>query len=71
MRTPIVIFLKQKCSVKRWSAVAVLAVAVTVELVDAVFGIKGLASSSDFAASNIVDVADVVVGGAAAWMLHG
>ena len=61
-------WLKRKRSVKDWFAIAVLAVAVTVEFADAAFGLNGLASSTNLAASNLVEIADVIDGVTAAWL---
>jgi len=71
MKNSIVKSLKRKRSMKDLCSIAILVVAVAVELTDAAFGIKGLATGSDLAASNVVDVADVMVGAASAWVLHG
>lgn len=71
MRNSIVKSLKRKRSKKDWCVIAILSFAVTIELADAAFGIKGLANGSDFAASNVIDVADVMIGAAATWVLHG
>lgn len=51
--------------------IAALTLAVLLEFADAAFGLNGLASGANLAASNLVDVADVIAGGAAAWFMHG
>lgn len=71
MNTKITSILMRKRSAKDWSAIVVLGFALAVGVIDAAFGINGLATTSDLAASNVVDVADVIIGVAAAWLLHG
>jgi len=71
MKTPIMECLKRKRSTKDWCVIAALTLAVLLEFADAAFGLNGLASGANLAASNLVDVADVIAGGAAAWFMHG
>lgn len=70
MKMQIMERLKRKRSAKDWCVITALAVAVSIEFADAAFGLNGIASSKNLAASNLVDVADVVAGAAAAWFMY-
>lgn len=70
MKRQIVKILKRKRSAKNWCAIGVLTFAVSLELMDAAFGLTSLAADREWATSNVIDVADVVVGATAAWLLR-
>lgn len=63
-------FIKRKRSIKDWCAISVLTCAVAIEIADAAFGFRELSTGPELAASNVVDLADVMIGVAAAWVMH-
>lgn len=63
-------YLARRRSGKEWAVLTILALALLVELLDAGIGIKGDAGGRLFASESIVDLADVAVILAAAWLIR-
>lgn len=70
MKNAIRNFIKRKRSTRDWCVIAALFCAFAIEITDAAFGISELTAGPEMAVSSVVDVADVMIGIAAAWVMH-
>lgn len=63
-------FLTRRRSGKEWAVLAILAIALAVELLNAGFGLRSLGGEHLFASETIVDMADVAIILAAVWLIR-
>lgn len=63
-------FLTRRRGGKEWAVLAILAIALTVEALNAGFGLRSIGGERLFASDSIVDMADVAVVLAAAWLIR-
>jgi len=70
MTSRITEFLTRRRSGKEWAVLAILAIALAVEMLNAGIGLPSLGGDRLFASESIVDMADVAVVLAAAWLIR-